>query len=308
MTKDKILELYNKFKEEELDVSAIRSLRNCTDKDIDYILNSFYPEVMLSIVTNHTFKLLSLKEQEEISKLINDAKTEKIAFEIARIVSSGIILSSGLTTKIAKIINESTTKIASYVADASLANSILINPNSLEILKIIGSSKKPIQAKTCLEISKNLDVLLKKNVVEIIRITSQIERETQSELFISLAKNKDVLSANLTIKLMLLASKLDDEQIKLLNIIASDKLLEKNKRSLHYIVRMLEAPYKIPSIYEQTKTEISLFKQRESTIKRDNDIFWNVYKNNPTEAISLIKESIKDEEEITIHTKVRRKK
>lgn len=307
MTKDKLLELYNKFKEEELDVSAIRSLRKCTDKDIDYILNSFYPEVMLSIVTNHTFKLLSLKEQEEISELINDAKTEKIAFEIARVVSYGIILSSGLTTKIARIINESTTKVVSYVADASLANSILINPNSLEILKIIGSSKKPIQAKTCLEISKNLDVLLNKNAVEIIRITSQIEKETQSELFISLAKNKDVLSANLTIKLMLLASKLDDEQIKLLNIIACDKLLEKNKRSLHYIVRMLEAPYKIPSIYEQAKTEISLFKQRESTIKRDNDLFWNVYKNNPTEAISLLKENIKDNDEIKTYTKVRKK-
>ena len=306
MTKDKLLELYNKFIDEEIEVFAIRTLRNCTDKDIDYILNSFYPEVMMSIVTNRTFKLLSLKEQEEICELINDSKTEKVAFEIARVVSSGIILSSGLTTEIAKIINESTTKIASYVADASLANSILINPNSLEILKIIGSSKKPIQAKTCLETSKNLDVLSNKNVVEIIRITSQIERESQSELFISLAKNKDVLSSNLTIKLMLLASKLDDEQIKLLNIIASDKLLEKNKRSLHYIVRMLETPQKIPNIYEQAKTEISLFKQRESTIKRDNDLFWNVYKNNPTEAISLLKENIKDNDEIRTYTKIRR--
>ena len=305
MTKDKLLELYNKFKEEELDVSAIRTLRNCTNQDIDYILNSFYPEVMISIITNHTFKLLSLKEQEEISELINDAKTEKIAFEIARVVGSGIILSSGLTTKIARIINGSTTKVVSYVADASLASSILINPNSLEILKIIASSKKPIQAKTCLEISKNLDVLSNKNVVEIIRITSQIERESQSELFISLAKNKDVLSSNLTIKLMILASKLDDEQIKLLNIIASDKLLEKNKCSLHYIVRMLESPHKIPSIYEQAKTVMSIFKQRESTIKRDNDLFWNVYKNNPTEAISLLKENIKDNDEIRTYTIVR---
>lgn len=306
MTKDKLLELYNKFKDEEINVSTIRQLRNCTNQDIDYILNSFYPEVMISIITNHTFKLLSLKEQEEISELINDAKTEKIAFEVSRAVCSGIILSSGLTTKIARIINESTTKVVSYVVDTALANSVLVNPNSLEILKIIGSSKKPIQAKTCLEISKNLDVLSNKNVVEIIRITSQIERESQSELFISLAKNKDILSSNLTIKLMLLASKLDDEQIKLLNIIASDKLLEKNKRSLHYIVRMLESPHKIPSIYEQAKTEISIFKQRESTIKRDNDLFWNVYKNNPTEAISLLKENIKDNDEIRTYTKIRR--
>lgn len=305
MTKDKLLKLYNKFKEEEINVSSIRQLRNCTNKDIDYILNSFYPEVMFSIITNHTFKLLSIEAQEEISILVNDAKTEKVAFEIARIVSSGIILSSGLTTKIAKIINESTTKVVSYVADTALANSVLVNPNSLEILKIISSSKKPFQAKVSSEISKNLDVLLNKNLLGILYITSQIERESQSELFISLAKNKEVLASNLTIKLMLLASKLDDEQTKLLNIIASNKLLEQNKRSLHYIVRMLESPHKIPNIYEQATTEISLLKQRESKIKRDNDLFWNVYKNNPTEAIELIKET--DEEIVTSLTKVKKK-
>ena len=132
-----------------------------------------------------------------------------------------------------------------------------------------------------------------------------MERESQSELFISLARNEEVLSSNLTIKLMLLASKLDEEQIKLLNIIASNKLLEQNKRSLHYIVRMLESPHKIPNIYEQSATEISLLKQKESKIKRDNDIFWNVYKNNPTEAIELIKET--DEEIVTNLNKVKKK-
>ena len=181
MTKDKLLKLYNKFKEEEINVSSIRQLRNCTNQDIDYILNSFYPEVMFSIITNHTFKLLSIEEQNELSKIVNDANTEKVAFEISRVVGSGTVVSSGLTTEIAKIINESSAKVVSYVANAALANSILINPHSLEILKVISSSKKPIQAKTCLEISKNLDVLLNKNVVEIIKITTRIEREAQSE-------------------------------------------------------------------------------------------------------------------------------
>ena len=35
MTKDKLLKLYNKFKDEEIDISVIRKLRNCTNKDID---------------------------------------------------------------------------------------------------------------------------------------------------------------------------------------------------------------------------------------------------------------------------------
>ena len=46
-------------------------------------------------------------------------------------------------------------------------------------------------------------------------------------------------------------------------------------------------------------------KQIESKIKRDNDLFWNVYKNNPTEAIELLKDT--DEQVVTSLTKVKKK-
>ena len=305
MTKDKLLKLYNKFKDEEIDISVIRKLRNCTNKDIDIILNSFYPEIMIDIIICYEFKLLNSKAQEEIIELVNNAKTEKIAYEISRIISSGIILSSGLTTQIARIINESTIVSAPYIADLSLTNSVLINPKSLEIMKIIGSSNKEYQAKIALDILKNIEVILNENVLEIIKIASEIEKESHSELYVSIAKNREVLAANLTVKLMILASKLDDEQIKILNIIASDKLLEKNKRSVYYILKMLEEKHKIPSIFEQVKKEISFLKQKESKIKKDNDLFWNIYKNNPNEAIELIKEN--DEQVVTTLTKVKNK-
>lgn len=305
MTKDKLLKLYNKFKDEEIDISVIRKLRNCTNKDIDIILNSFYPEIMIDIIICYEFKLLNSKDQEEIIELVNNAKTEKIAYEISRIISSGIILSSGLTTKIAKIINESTIVSAPYIAALSLTNSVLINPKSLEIMKIIGSSNKEYQAKIALDILKNIEVILNENVLEIIKIVSEIEKESHSELYVSIAKNREVLAANLTVKLMILASKLDDEQIKILNIIASDKLLEKNKRSVYYILKMLEEKHKIPSIFEQVKKEISFFKLKESKIKKDNDLFWNIYKNNPNEAIELIKEN--DDQVVTTLTKVKNK-
>ena len=305
MTKDKLLKLYNKFKDEEIDISVIRKLRNCTNKDIDIILNSFYPEIMIDIIICYEFKLLNSKAQEEIIELVNNAKTEKIAYEISRIISSGIILSSGLTTQIARIINESTIVSAPYIADLSLTNSVLINPKSLEIMKIIGSSNKEYQAKIALDILKNIEVILNENVLEIIKIASEIEKESHSELYVSIAKNREVLAANLTVKLMILASKLDDEQIKILNIIASDKLLEKNKRSVYYILKMLEEKHKIPSIFEQVKKEISFFKLKESKIKKDNDLFWNIYKNNPNEAIELIKEN--DEQVVTTLTKVKNK-
>ena len=133
----------------------------------------------------------------------------------------------------------------------------------------------------------------------------KIEKESHSELYVSIAKNREVLAANLTVKLMILASKLDDEQIKILNIIASDKLLEKNKRSVYYILKMLEEKHKIPSIFEQVKKEISFLKLKESKIKKDNYLFWNIYKNNPNEAIELIKEN--DEQVVTTLTKVKNK-
>ena len=60
-------------------------------------------------------------------------------------------------------------------------------------------------------------------------------------------------------------------------------------------------------IYSQIRKEINKLK-KENEEYNNEPTFWQIYEQNPEEAIALLKESIKDNEEITIHTRVRRKK
>ena len=46
MTTDKLLEFYNKIVHEGMDVSVIRQLRNCSDKEIDTPLSVFVQEML----------------------------------------------------------------------------------------------------------------------------------------------------------------------------------------------------------------------------------------------------------------------
>ena len=307
MTKEKLLEFYNKIKELGMNVSVIRQLRKCSDRELDIVMNSRYPKVMINTIINYEFGLLSIREQEEIIDSINHAKTEEIANGIYRVASSRIILSSRLTTKITKIINESYTRNALYVIELALTNSVLINPNSLEIMKIIGLSEKKFQARISSDIAKSIEVLSREDALEIIEYASKTEDENKSKLINAIAKNREVLSSNMLIKIITLVNKmkLDKNQIELLTTIASDKLLEVNKRSLGYIIKMLSTPNEIINLYNQAQTEIVLLKQRESNLKKDNLYFWNLYRENPEEVIMSIKgiENFK----ITPYTRIRRR-
>ena len=78
MTKEKLLEFYNKIKEHGMDVSVVRQLRKCTDKQLDIIMNSSYPRVMINIIINYEFGLLNINDQEEIIDIVNKKGQEVI--------------------------------------------------------------------------------------------------------------------------------------------------------------------------------------------------------------------------------------
>ena len=250
------------------------------------------PDKIKNELLNHNIELSKIEEElEKYNDLIYE-KLEKL-----------IIKKTKQSNKYSEYILKQ--KIREYFINLGYKKDMIEDILSTITLDNSESLNKEYQAKISLDISKNIDVLLNKNALEIIKMASKIEKESHSELYISIAKNREILAANLTIKLMILASKLDDEQIKLLNIIASDKLLEKNKRSVYYILKMLDEKHKIPSIYEQAKKEIHLLKQKESKIKKDNDLFWNIYKNNPNEAITKLKEN--ETHNITPYTRIKNK-
>ena len=73
MKKDKLLELYKKFRKEDIWIQQIRKLRNCKDEEIDIILNSKYPYIMSEIIIDAQFNLLKENQkQEEAEKLQAD--------------------------------------------------------------------------------------------------------------------------------------------------------------------------------------------------------------------------------------------
>lgn len=307
MTKNKLLELYNKFKEKELCVSLIRQLRNCTDKEIDIITNHKYPLIMIEVILNNEFKLLSIDKQDEIINMINNAKNEEIAKCIFYIVRSGIILSSGLTIDIIKIILESNTKAVSYVTETALSNSVLVNPHVLELLTIIGSSKKAYQASCAANIAKNLGILSSEYLIELTKIASQTEGVEQCSLVEIIVQNRNVQLSGMAVKLTKIASNLNNETIEIIKKIASNKILERNNLSLYYLLRMFASKtYEdICNIYNEASEEIILLKQQESKIKNDNGLFWNVYKNNPSEAIELLINNTY--EQVTLNTRIKKK-
>lgn len=306
MKKEKLLEIYNKFQEEVLDVSLIRQLRKYSDHDLDIIINSTYPKIMLNIIINYEFSLLNLNEQREIINLINNAKTEEIANNIYRVVASRIALSSGLVIQIANIINESTIESSRFITDLALTNSVLINPNLLDIMKMIGLSQSEEQARVASDIAKSIEVLLNKDLLNIIQIAINTQ-ENKCKLVNAIAKNREVLSSKMIVEILNLVNKvdIDKEQIELITNIASNKLLEKHKRALEYIIKMLASPQKIMSIYNHAQTEIGLLKQYESKLKKDNELFWNFYRETPATAIEILQNS--KSIEITSYTRVRKR-
>lgn len=146
MQENKIVKLYKLFEEQEMNLKEIRQLRTYQDEDIDIILNSKYPRVMTNIVLNCEFKLLNNEIRKEIINLINTSQNEDIATYIYHIVRSRTILSSGLTYELAKIIYDSFSASAKYVKDTALNANILLNKDAIELLKIIGLSKKRISS------------------------------------------------------------------------------------------------------------------------------------------------------------------
>jgi len=309
MTKNKLLELLENVKIQELTHQDIKKLRNYNDSSINIILKSKYKNIMIDIITNQEFKSLSESIQNQIINIINNSESEKIAVAIYYVVRSGMILSSGLTLEIVKIISNSNPSIAIYIANTALNPSVMVNPNFINILKIISNSHEEYQALCASDVAKDLNVIVSGKVQELTKIASETVEKEKCQLVNSIAKNKDVLLSDLSIELTTLAKKITlTESIELINLIASNKILEKNYRSKYYLIDMLFAKSneEIAKVYEQAQKEIISLKQQESLVKKDEGLFWNIYKKNPQEAI-LALTNIDAEKEITEYTKVRRK-
>lgn len=308
--KDKLLELYQKFKKEDIWIQQIRKLRNCKDEEIDIVLNSKYSYIMSEIIIDAQFNLLKENQKQEIIEMVNNAKSQEVAECIYHIVRSGLILSSGKTIELSKIIYNSEEVSAQYAKNVALSSSVLVNKDGIDLIKKIASLKTKEQAITSKLIAQNLDTLTSGYILELIKIISTTNDIEQLRTIHHISTNKNILSSEVVIKLAQLASQIKSDEIAQLTInIASNKILEKNKRTTYYITRMLlENNYEeVLKIYNEAQNLISYTINQESKAKRDNGLFWNMYKRNLEEAISLLQNKIIENDEINIHTRIKKK-
>lgn len=308
MTKEKLLELYEKYKTENKNVNDIKLLRNYKDEDINVILNSKYPFVMKEIILTDGFKMLKENEKKEIIDIINNVKEEIIAQNIYRIINSKPIISSDLFITIAKIISNCTPISVSYTTNLALNFEVLLNKNGLKLIEIVGSSKTTIGAINSSLIAKNSTVLMNQESIELTKLASETDDEIQSKIVHHISTNRDILSSGITLKLAKIASTIKCEnKAQLFLTIAADKTLEKNNQTTYYITKMFLAKTyeETLDIYNEAQDLIKKIKIRENKMKKDKTLFWDLYKHNPKEAILLLETKFKDEEEITIYTKIR---
>lgn len=288
MTKDMLLKLYEKFQIERLNTAFINNLKNLSNHEIYLILNSTYIEITIRLITNNNFKILHKELQDKLINTVNNAKNKTIAEYTAMLIEDSNVLGSGLVEKLAKIISESQ---ETYQASNTLATATNRNVLSSDILAIHLSEivSKTIGEQKCfnvVQVATNIDVLTEGPSITLTQIVSEASSNCKADLASSIAKNKILLEAS------------PSSVVKYTREIIQAKTDEEARL-----------------IYSKARKEINkLKKAKEEYLKKQNEdyidelTFWQIYEQNPEEAISLLKENIRENQEITPQTRVRRKK
>ena len=175
--------------------------------------------------------------------------------------------------ELSKIISESIGQEQSYFAYMSATYSgVLMNENCLEIVKTISKTQKGKIAEILSILAGDRNFVLNENSLKLIKLISTSDSEKKADLSTSLAKNKHLLNAN---------------------------------RVLYYVNKILLSKTDIEArtIYSEARKEIEKLRGQ----SQDENLFWNMFNNKPEYAVSLLSNSIKNNEELTPYTKVRRK-
>ena len=197
MTKEKLLQLYEKFKLERLNTSFINNLKDFSDFEISLILNSKYTDITIELIINNYFKILHKELQEKLINTVNNAKNRTIAKYTATLIENPDVLASGLVEELAKIMCKiQETYQASYVlnvaTDKQILKSAVLALNLSEIVsKTIGEQK----CFNVAQVATNQNVLINGPSITLTQIVSEASSDCKADLAASIAKNKILLEA-----------------------------------------------------------------------------------------------------------------
>lgn len=287
MTKSKLLELYEKFRLERLNTSFINNLKDFSDHEVYLILNSVYTDITIRLMINKDFKVLHQGLKDKLINIVNNAKNRTIAEYTALLIENEDVLASGLVLELSKIISRTQETYQALNTLSVATNKMVLSSDILAIhlSQIVSKTIGEQKSFNVTQVATSKDVLTMGPAITLTQIVYETSSNCKSDLAASVAKNKTLLEAETPVVITY------TQQIKNAKTDEEAKL-----------------------IYSQIRKEINkLKKEKEELVKKQKEeynnefTFWQIYEQNPEKAISLLKENIKDNEEITIHTRVRRK-
>lgn len=283
MTRDKIIQLYERLEKEKIDVRILSDLKYCTNDEIDMILNNNYPLISINLMINNNFKRLSIETKKKILDLLNNVKNLTIANYFFFVVTDIDLIYQGTVIAAATIISQTEKTYQSLNAANILKNENAIASGvNIELAKIVSETIGEQQCFNVTQVSTSEDVLATGFAVLLTQLVSKSSSNCKADLATSIAKNKTLLEASTELAVAYISKIVNaqnDEEAKL--------------------------------IYSEARKEIDKLKKEYSKKPEDGYIdeftFWKIYGQNPTKAISLLKENVPVHEAIKIPKKTKRK-
>lgn len=277
MIKNQLLELYEKLRLENINLTSINYLKDISDDELKLIKLSKYKKIVVRVLSNSNFKIVNSELKIKLINIINSAKNEIIADYTALVIENINVLISGLSLELAQIISQTDEEYqASNTLEVAINSNVLSSSNSVnELVQIVSITKGINKSNYITYIATNINILNTNQAVELIKIINKSSSDYKVELVYNLIKHK--------IPSELPPSKVI-EYIKSILDTKSDKDAEIQYNKLLKEIEILEQ-------YKQTDEQI---------------YFWDLYQKCPNAAIQLLK----DEKDIEIfpYTKIRKKR
>ena len=198
MTKDKLIELVKYLKDMKINVELLSDkIKYLSNSDIDIILKSRYPEIMIKLLSNDTFKSLDESIKKELVGILKNNANKRNAKYVLDVITNNDVISKRLVVELAKIVNDSNgAEQAKCASEIAVNKYVLESPNALDIVKSISLAVGPYQAKCASSIAKNITVLYCRKALELIQIISNASKDYQAEYALKVALNENLLLMN----------------------------------------------------------------------------------------------------------------
>lgn len=244
MTKNKLLELYQKLLDQNLPINLIKKLKDHSDNEIDIILNSKHTEQTIYTIMSDHFNRLDNDTKKELINLANNASS-KLKGEFILCLSRDKNIPSEYVLEVSKSINQTiNNNIASSTYNIAINQDVIANEKYLEIIKLLSESQNEMNISWVRYLIRSQAVLASGLMLDIVKIILGAEKEYQAKSVVEVAINENVISSGKVIELATIMSKLNyQQQAYYLLSVATDKTVLEQENAVEIVEQISRIPY-----------------------------------------------------------------